>query len=337
MRAPITLRIKEVVATILFRLGGLRLYQKHILKKNAFVLTYHRVLPSLQEVQTIVQPGMYVLVDTFRSHLRTLKENYNVLPLEELISRSERGLCLRNCCALTLDDGWLDNFTYAFPILQEYHIPATIFLATNHIGTNRLFWPEEFAFYLKNPAIKTAFQHDSILGVFLNDIGGADEDETSFDYVIRALKQLPPYKRENLLQDIRAIAGEWHVERQLMNWKEVLTMQASGLISFGAHTANHVILDQVPFSEAKAEIVSSLDEIERRIGVRPEFFAYPNGNNTDELQTFLRHHGIRGAVTTKKGWFRSGTSLFNIPRIGIHEDISRTISLLHARILLRQY
>ena len=88
---------------------------------------------------------MYVTTDTFDRQIQFLKKKFEVVHLEELLSNVLSGRQIGRHCAITFDDGWLDNYTQAFPILTKYQIPATIFLSTGLIGTNRLFWPEEFS------------------------------------------------------------------------------------------------------------------------------------------------------------------------------------------------
>ena len=122
-----------------------------------------------------------------------------------------------------------------------------------------------------------------------------------------------------------------------MNWDEIRGMQASGLIEFGAHTHSHVMLDQVSLAEAEQEIQLSRDEIERQLGVAPTLFAYPNGNYTPELEALLVRHGFKAAVTTRKDWLKMGVSLFRIPRIGMHEDVSNTIPLFLSRLLFKRF
>jgi peptidoglycan/xylan/chitin deacetylase (PgdA/CDA1 family) len=77
--------------------------------------------------------------------MRFLKNhNYNVVKLEDAANliREKQRIPLRTV-AITFDDGYKDNYIYAFPILRKYNLPATVFIIINEIGrSDRLSWKE---------------------------------------------------------------------------------------------------------------------------------------------------------------------------------------------------
>ncbi|HEU4685553.1 MAG TPA: polysaccharide deacetylase family protein, partial [Nitrospira sp.] len=114
------------------------------------ILTYHRVVPDEIVRDQHIQPGMYVTTESFALHVEYLAQRFSILPLEQLLElwRTDRLDDRTSYCVITFDDGWWDNYRYAFPILKRHRIPATIFLATDYIGTARWFWPDQLAFVL---------------------------------------------------------------------------------------------------------------------------------------------------------------------------------------------
>lgn len=99
-------------------------------------------------VNAKVRPKMELLIvtpQTFEKQMRFLKEwHYNVLPLESVaeLIRNKKKIPARTV-AVTFDDGYRDNYTYAFPILKKYNLPATIFIIVNEVDLpDRLTWEE---------------------------------------------------------------------------------------------------------------------------------------------------------------------------------------------------
>ena len=76
----------------------------------------------------------------FRADMRYLARNYECLTLSELVARLKSGAPIRHPVAVvTFDDGYRDNYCGAFPELLRAKIPATFFVTTGFIGTQRIF------------------------------------------------------------------------------------------------------------------------------------------------------------------------------------------------------
>lgn len=68
--------------------------------------------------------------DLFEKHLQILKKkNINTLTISEYYRNNSN----KNSALITLDDGYVDNYLYVFPLLKKYNMKATIFLNTFYI------------------------------------------------------------------------------------------------------------------------------------------------------------------------------------------------------------
>jgi peptidoglycan/xylan/chitin deacetylase (PgdA/CDA1 family) len=65
---------------------------------------------------------------TFERHLNWLGETCDVIPFDRLLKASQDTSSERPAVAITFDDGYADNYEYAFPLLHKYEMPATIFV-----------------------------------------------------------------------------------------------------------------------------------------------------------------------------------------------------------------
>ncbi len=102
------------------------------------ILMYHRF--GSQESSLFVSP------QNFARQMKYLKnKNYNVLSLDKLVEGIKNNRKFgHKTVVITIDDGYKDNYIYAYPILKQYDFPATIFIIANFIDNKKDFmtWDE---------------------------------------------------------------------------------------------------------------------------------------------------------------------------------------------------
>lgn len=100
---------------------------------QAPVLAYHKI--DFPNRDALVRGG-FTPPKRFAKQLRyLLKQGFVFYTASELIEYFlEHGTFPKNGISLTLDDGWKDNYTNAFPILRELGVKATIFLVSSCVG-----------------------------------------------------------------------------------------------------------------------------------------------------------------------------------------------------------
>lgn len=105
---------------------------------TAFIVLYHRIAPVKNDPHKLC-----VSPDNFREQIKFLKENFRVVPLVQLVQEIRANKLKNKTLAVTFDDGYADNLHSALPILEEYGIPATVFLTAGYVGQNKPFYWDE--------------------------------------------------------------------------------------------------------------------------------------------------------------------------------------------------
>lgn len=90
------------------------------------VLMYHHVNQHKDDMVTITP-------DVFECQMKYLQKNgYATLTIDKLIDYINGEFQLtQKAVVITFDDGWLDNYIYAFPVLEKYKIHASIFIVAD--------------------------------------------------------------------------------------------------------------------------------------------------------------------------------------------------------------
>ena len=209
-------------------------FLRHVTGK-VLILTYHRVIPRAEVESSYVQPGMYVTPETFERHLQFLTTHFELLTVDALLAKWDAGGWndAARYCAVTFDDGWIDNYQYAYPLLRRYGVPATIFLATGLTGSTDWLWPDRLGHLLRRRRRGTPEQWDAL---------------------VERAKTLSDAEREDMLQAIAAELGEpASTTRRFVTWEEVAAMSRAG-ITFGAHSSSHANLTRLSAPALEREL-----------------------------------------------------------------------------------
>lgn len=287
--------------------------------ERAVILMYHRVMPRGQARTERVEPGMFVDPATFARHLEWLAADFNVLALSEIVDRFESGEALpKGACAITFDDGWRDNLLHALPELEKQRLPATLFAVSDRVGTEGGFWPDETERRLAEAPVKVRSEVAQAIGM------GKDRCEPG-DF-LDFLKRISEADRPALIERIReSTHDELFEERALVNWEELDHLSKAG-VDIEVHGASHAILTGLDAAGVRDELSRSLATLRANGHARHGLLAYPSGAYSDEVVAITRELGYRAAVTTEPGLADGSVDLLKMPRVGIHDDISRTRS-----------
>ena len=304
------------------------------LRGKVAILMYHRVLPERELDRHFIQPGMYVRSDVFEMQVRFLSEHFRILSFSALLDHWKRRDLDRDqrYCVLTLDDGWLDNYVYAYPVLKGYNVPATIFLPTGLIGSNQWFWQDRLACLLKHCCVSGAGRRKKLVPLlkrypWISDFKG-ERDVGRIDSAIEQCKELSDTEVYSLIAKMEKALGEKPPgERVLLNWEEIKEMSKDG-ISFGSHSSTHKMLTKLSPGELKKEVEDSFSALQKRGVNHVPVFCYPNGNHDREITKLVNSSGYLAAVSTRPGFENVlPMEIFSLKRIGVHNDISPTVPL----------
>lgn len=282
-------------------------YKKEVpIQKNFInVLVYHRIIDNISDSWDIAVSPAH-----FEEHIRFIQEHYAIVRFEDDWSKVHE-----KAVVITFDDGYVDNYRVALPILEKYHVPATFFISTGNIGTEREFWWDYLARIFMNATVPIG---NLPLGKEIISMQGTATQNMQNAHKI--IKSLPLDERENVLQkwdhSLRPKAN-LDKDRRTMNHEELKRMANSAYVTIGGHTVSHPTLSGMTPVFQKWEIEESKIAIEKIIGDKIEVFSYPFGGRPDfsnETVRILKDCGYKKAAVNWRGIAGKDTDKYRIPR-----------------------
>jgi len=281
------------------------------------VLVYHRIRPDEAVVPSLAG-SMNVAVNDFEKQIKFIQKYFHVLSLEQItdIIKEKKSFPPR-ALAITFDDGYRDNYTMAFPILKAHSIPATIFVTTGYINTNRTFWWDAVEMIVERTAPELLNQFFKGKFYFKPGIPKNNDYVTLLQY----FNSIPAAERADILEGlIKQCENVTELRYQNLSWDEIMEMDKHG-VAFGSHTVSHAIASEISKVQLVQEIVESKQVLENRLKKQVHSFAYPRGaaaDYNDEVIQILKDSGYTCAVTNIKGINYAEDDLYRLKRSGIY-------------------
>ena len=258
-------------------------------------------------------------------HIRYFKQHCRLVDLEEALALAAgRERAKGTAVLLTFDDGYLDNYETAFPVLRAHRASAVFFLVSSFVEGNALPWWDQISGAVKAAPVKR-FSLPAPGGseAVFNLTGDRDTAAEAVLDFFKASRQSPESFLRVLSERCECAPPQAGAERIFLSWGQAREMQAAGM-SIGGHTHTHPILATLHEAQQRTEIESSKQILERELGQRVEAMAYPVGGPADFDAATVRAAsacGYRAAFSCHGGLNTPGnTQLFDIKRIPLYWD-----------------
>jgi peptidoglycan/xylan/chitin deacetylase (PgdA/CDA1 family) len=245
-------------------------------------------------------PASYLSQTQFESRLEVLKRTRcAVLPLREAVERLYHGDLPPRSVALTFDGGNYDFFSRAWPTLETYGYPATVFLTTYYCDFNRPIFDVACSYLLWKASARRSEIAGEPLGLGQNlDLRTPQSRSSAKELIIAVAREwrLDGEDKDHLLERLSDAGGaDYGALRRkrklhLLCPGEVARLAAAG-IDFQLHTHRHrAPLDRALFLK---EIQENRSRLRALAGTDPEFFSYPGGSVRSEFLDWLPEAGVR--------------------------------------------
>lgn len=315
---------RETAARLLSNGGLLPVLRTMAPWSGVLCLNYHRIgdgRPSVFDrgLWSADAPG-------FADQVRFLAKHFTVVTPQDLpgIRQAGRGRFV----LITFDDGYLDNYEVAFPILRQHGTRATFFVTTGFLDRHRLAWWDEIAWM-----VRTSTRSGIAASPWLPDPMAFDEPdrEASVRALLQAFKAMPAASTPGFLDWIGEATGTGRytadaAEDTWMSWDMVREMRDAGMV-IGGHTVTHPVMARLSPERQWEEISVCGSRLAAELGEPMRYFSYPVGSGDsfdDHTRASLRQAGVQYAFSYYGGMtgFDEWDDL-DIRRISVESDMDR--------------
>lgn len=262
-----------------------------------------------------------------------LKKRYNIISLKELFDnyRSHKNVS-KKTIALTFDDGYLNNFTVALPILKKHNVPATYYLISESLeNANFYVWPDVIDLIQKNT------KEDISLTVGTFKYPGFYCEKLKMS--LTDLMKQSGAEREKHLDEIKekypVYVSESEKEPELIKMvhkTELETYKNEPLIEYGSHTHLHYNLEHLNLEDCFKEVSVSKQIIENIIKKPVTSLAFPDGSYNADTIANSKKAGYDNVVAVTYKLNEKNTEPFILSRFTVSNSTTSESNLIRLAV-----
>lgn len=246
------------------------------LSNGVYVFNYHRIGDALTSV---FDPNLYsCTAERFAEHLAFYCKEFKVVSVDTLVDMVKEGATIdKKYAVITFDDGYNDNYHFAYKLLKKFDLSAAFYIPTDYIDNSGISWWDEAAWIVRNSKvakIKLA-SWQQVIDLSQEDI------VSSIRKVLKLIKQDDTNTMSNKLAELASICQTalpvfLKKQRLFLSWDQIKEMRQGGM-HIGSHGVSHNILAHLSVGKQRLELVKSKNRIEAMLSEPVTTVAYPVG------------------------------------------------------------
>ena len=258
-------------------------------------------------------------VNLFRKQCLFFKESFKVIRMEQVIEAVKGEAPLpENALLLTFDDGYVDNYTYALPILEEFGFQGSFFIPGKTFTTHQLLDVNKIHYILASADIRKLvvdvkekmdyYRGNEYDYPSTEDLWNQYAIDTRFDskdtvFVKRILQTVLPEKLRNqissdLFEKYVGMTEEQLAYELYMTHDQIRTLKRHGMF-IGIHGYDHYWLGNLSPEQMKVDISKALETMDEFIDRKEWVMNYPYGSYNEDVLDFIKKNGACVGLTTE--------------------------------------
>lgn len=265
---------------------------RQFLPDGVYILLYHHVG---DETDWVKGQGVTTPVDTFFPHLDFLTRHFSIISLKEAVDILSKPPVRGVYISITFDDAFKSFFKTVYPEVSRLKIPVCLFVCTQFASSRKIGWRNRLA-YLCNTG--HAQEVCSAIRIFYPPNFEPLEKLMPEKLMKWTKNHFRQFEIESSVNEVfNSIYGDLSTPLY-MNWHEIREVSKNGLVEIGNHSQTHLLLTAATEEQEIEEIQGAQSELERHLGRKICFFAYPYGGpkhytpRTQKLVSKLRLIGF---------------------------------------------